>query len=338
MTDIILQLDEIHELVRDVMTRAGVSTGHAGAVADTVTAAERDDCKAHGLFRVPEYLAAVLSGNTSPDAVPQLTELAPAVLQIDGGNSFAPLALQYGRDALVKKTREQGIALLAIVHSCHNAALWLEVEALCEKGLVALACVNNASFVVPAGGSSPLYGTNPIAFGWPRKDKPPVIFDQATSAGSRGDIMLHEMRDEPIPAGWAIDPDGQATTGASRALAGSQLPMGGYKGAGFSLMVELLAGALIGDTFSFELSEKRKLDETITARGECIIAIDPARCTGAENRERQLVHAESLFSRILEQEGTRLPSDRRYAARERAEREGVLVSQELLEKIKNFPG
>ena len=70
MTDIILQLDEIHELVRDVMTRAGVSTGHAGAVADTVSAAERDDCKAHGLFRVPEYQPAVLIGNARPDAVP----------------------------------------------------------------------------------------------------------------------------------------------------------------------------------------------------------------------------------------------------------------------------
>jgi LDH2 family malate/lactate/ureidoglycolate dehydrogenase len=336
MTEATLQLGEIHELVTDVMSAVGVSAQHAEAIADTVTFAERDDCKSHGLLRVPEYVATVREGSVCPDAEPVLTQLAPAVLQLDACNGFAPLALARGREPLTVRAKQQGIALLSMVHSRHDSALWLEVEALCEKGLVALACVTSASFVAPAGGNKPLFGTNPVAFGWPRKNHPPMIFDLATSVSSRGDIMLREMRGDPLPEGWAIDANGQATTNATEALAGAQLPFGDYKGAAFSLMVELLAGTLIGDLFSFEVSDKGKMANTIPARGECIIAIDPGSCVGEEARQQQLDHAETLFARILQQQGTRLPSDRRYAARKKALVEGVSVPVTLLDAIKGF--
>jgi delta1-piperideine-2-carboxylate reductase len=333
-----LTLDQVHALAWQVLRAHGVSEDQARAIADTVTAAERDDCKSHGLFRIPGYVSSVRSGKVTPDAVPQVRELAPAILQVDGQNGFAPLALQVGRGPLAEKTRRHGIAALAVTQIYHFAALWPEVEALAEQGLVAFAFTAAMSYVAPAGGSKPLYGTNPMAFAWPRANHPPLVFDQASSASARGEIQLHLRDGHPLPVGWAIDAEGHPTTDPAAALAGAQLPFGGYKGAALALMIELLAGALIGEVFSFEASERDNQDGGPPVGGEFMMAIDPARCVGHGDRQHQLAHAEQLFANILAQEGTRLPSDRRYAARQRTPTQGVTIPWTLYEELQELAG
>src|SRR5918996_1281651 len=167
-----LSLDQAHTLASQVLRAHSVSAPQARAIADTVTAAERDDCKSHGLFRLPGYVSSVRSGKVTPDAVPQVYELAPAIVQVDGQNGFAPLALQIGCEPLADKARRHGIAALAVTRIYHFAALWPEVEALAAQDLVALAFTAAMSYVAPAGGNKPLYGTNPMAFAWPRAGHP----------------------------------------------------------------------------------------------------------------------------------------------------------------------
>jgi delta1-piperideine-2-carboxylate reductase len=333
-----LTLDQVQALAWRVLRAHGVSEDQAQAIADTITAAERDDCKSHGLFRLPGYVSSVRSGKVTPDAVPQLHELAPAIVQVDGQNGFAPLALRLGCAPLAERARRHGIAALAVTRIYHFAALWPEVEALAAQGLVALACTAAMSYVAPAGGSKPLYGTNPMAFAWPRAGHPPLVFDQASSASARGEIQLHLRDGTPLPEGWAIDAEGRPTTDPAAALAGAQLPFGGYKGAAIALMIELLAGALIGEVFSFQASEQDTHDGGPPVGGEFMIAVDPARCVGHGERQRQLAHAEQLFAKILAQEGTRLPSDRRYAARLRTPTEGITVPQALYEELLRLAG
>ena len=330
-----LSLAAVHALALQVLRTQGVSEAHALAIADTITAAERDDCKAHGLFRLPGYVRSVRSGKVTPDSVPEVHELAPAIVHVDGKNGFAPLALQIGSAPLAEKARQYGIAALAVTRIYHFAALWPEVEALAGEGLVAFAFTAARSYVAPAGGNKPLYGTNPMAFAWPRAGHPPLVFDQASSAGARGEIQLHLRDGKPIPAGWALDAAGHPTTDPAAALAGAQLPFGGYKGAAIALMIELLAGALIGEVFSFEASMRDNHDGGPPGGGEFMIAIDPVRCVGHGNRQQQLAHAEQLFANILAQEGTRSPSDRRYAARQRTSREGITIPRALYEALQH---
>jgi LDH2 family malate/lactate/ureidoglycolate dehydrogenase len=328
-----LTLDEVRDLVTRICRAHGLSVDQTRAIADTVTAAERDECKSHGLFRIPGYMAAVRSGKLVPDAVPVVRELAPGVLQVDACRGFSPLALEVGRAPLAERARRQGIAALAVINSPHFAALWPEVEALAEEGLVAMAFVTALSYVAPAGGTKPLYGTNPMAFAWPREGAPPLVFDQASSACARGEIQIHLRDGKPIPEGWAIGPDGAPTTDAKTALAGAQLPFGGYKGAAIALMVELLAGALIGDALSFESSERDNGDGGPPPRGELIIAMDPGRFVAGGGAGARLAHAETLFARVRAQQGTRLPSDRRFEARKRTPIEGVVVPGVLYESL-----
>lgn len=332
-----LSLEDVHALALEALVANGFSGGQARAIAETVTAAERDLCSSHGLFRIPFYVNALNNPEVDPTAVPVVSELAPAVVRVDGRYGFAPLALQSGATPLINKAEEQGIAALCINNIYHIAALWPEVERIAERGLAAFAFTAALPYVAPAGGKLPLYGTNPMAFGWPRKVHPPLVFDQASSMSARGEIQIHLRDGKRIPKGWAIGPDGAPTTDPETALKGAQLPFGGHKGAAIALMVELLAGALVGDLFSFEAAKK----DTGTGAplgGEFIIAIDPGRCVSDGDREKQLDHAEKLFAKILEQEGTRLPSDRRFAARKRTPTEGIRIPRSLHQTLVAYTG
>lgn len=324
-----LSLEQVHALATENLVHHGASKEQARSVADTVTDAERDECKSHGLFRIPGFCASLKSGKVTGDAVPLVHDIAPGVVHVDAQNGFAPLALEVGAEPLADKARTQGIAALAVTDSYHFSALWPEVERLAKQGLVAFAFVSAKSFVAPAGGIEPLYGTNPMAFGWPRENAPPVIFDQAASASARGEIQIHERDGKQIPDGWAIDKDGQPTNDPTAALAGAQLPFGGHKGAAIAMMVELLAGSLIGDVLSFEASENDKPDGGPSSGGEFMIAIDPTRCGNTGS----LAHAETLFERILGQQGTRLPSERRYRSRQHTPEAGIEIVPSLFEEL-----
>jgi LDH2 family malate/lactate/ureidoglycolate dehydrogenase len=255
------------------------------------------------------------------------------VLRADAGGAFAPLALEQGTPRLAERAGREGLAALSVVNAYNVAALWPEVERLAADGLAAMAFTASISYVAPAGGTRALFGTNPMAFAWPREGKPPVVFDQASSASARGEIQVRMRDGKPIPEGWAVDPEGKPTTDPEAALAGAQLPFGGHKGSSIALMIELLAGALLGDLFSFEASEADTANTGAPRGGELIIAMDPGRF-GAEGGRAGAVHrAEELFTRILGQEGTRLPGDRRYAARERTAREGVSLPKAFYDKL-----
>jgi delta1-piperideine-2-carboxylate reductase len=325
-----LGLDEVRALASEVLLANGASPENAGAVAEVMTEAERDGCPSHGLFRLPGYVASLLSGRADGRAVPEVEDTAPGLVRVDAGNGFAPPALVAGRGPLVEKARSQGVAMLGIRNSLHFAALWPDVEPLAETGLVAIAVVNSRSFLPPWGGRQALYGTNPMAFACPRVQGPPMVWDQASSALARGEIMIAARDGHAVPADAGLDADGQPTTDPKAILeGGTQLSFGGYKGASIALMVELLAAGLTGGNFGFESEAEHNDDGGPSNAGECIIAIDPAKAAG----EGFLVRVEGLFQRLLGDGEARLPGDRRHANRTRTSREGVEVPEALYDRI-----
>ena len=329
-----ISLEEVHSLTEAALRVNGASPENADAVARTITAAERDDCKAHGLFRVPFYVKGLNDGKVNGTAVPEVQDVSSGLARVDAHRGYAPLAIRVGIEELVQKAKANGIAAVAIVNCYHVAALWPEVEWLAEQGFVSFAFTQYLSFVAPAGGTQRVYGTNPMAFGWPRDGAPPLVFDQASSASSRGDLLLHNRDGKAIPLGWAIDPDGNPTTDPAEGLKGAQLPFGGYKGAALALMVELLAGALIGTPFSFEATEMDPREDMPPLGGEFIMAVDPTHLH--TDPQDPLSHAEKLFGRVLSQPGTRLPSDRRYEARLQAISKGVLVPRVFYQSLQQM--
>lgn len=339
-----LQLSDVKTICRNALAASGINSVATEAITEVVTAAERDGCHSHGLFRVPGYCQGVLSGTVSGTAIPKVSDVAPGVVRVDAGGGYSPPAILAGRELAIHKARENGISCLVIHNSVHFAALWWEVEALAREGIVSLAFVNSRSFVAhQPGGKRKLYGTNPMAFGFPRaaptndeeggidsasKIQGPLVWDQASSAMARGEIQLCMREGEKLPEGAAMDSDGRPTTSPEEALEGAQLPFGGHKGSLIAMMVELLAAGLTGSNFAFEA--KNDCGNGPTNHGELIIMIDPVVTTGGDG---YLQHCEMLFEKILEEEGTRLPSARRYANRLKTPTEGITVPQSLYQEI-----
>ncbi len=330
MSAVHMSLDEASALAIKCLLANNINKENAHAAAHRMVQAEGDMCHSHGLFRLPWYAKAANSGRANGAAKPTVEQLAPAVVRVNGDGGFAPLAQQAGHNPLVECARKNGIAALSITNMFHIAAMWPEVEKLAEEGLCALAVTPSYPYVAPAGGIKALFGTNPMGFAWPRKNAPPLVFDQASSSMARGEIQIALRDGHQVPENAGIGPDGEATTDPKKVLDGAQLGFGGYKGASLAMMVELLAGPLIGEFLSFESAEDDAGKGGPPKGGELIIALDPKKFGDADGF---LEHGEKLFTEILAQEGTRLPGARRLTNREQSPETGIEIPQSLHDEI-----
>lgn len=183
------------------------------------------------------------------------------------------------------------------------------------------------------GRPTALFGTNPIACAAPRKGGPPVVVDQSSSVVALGEVIVHANKGAPIPEGWAFDRDGEPTTDPDAVLAGgSMAPLGGYKGVGLALVVEIMAAALTGANLSFRASSFVDNEGGPPRTGQFFIAIDPDCFSDPDFGDR----FEALIAAMLEQDGTRLPGDRRLLSRERTARDGVTIGKALYERIMGY--
>jgi delta1-piperideine-2-carboxylate reductase len=325
-----MSLEEARTLAMNCLLANGCDEANARAAADRMVQAEGDLCHSHGLFRLPWYASGVKSGRANGKAKPRVEQLAPAVIRVDGDGGFAPLGQAMAHQPLVDCARKNGIAAVAFVNMFHIAAMWPEVERLAMEGLCAFAFTASYPYVAPAGGIKPLFGTNPMGFAWPRKDAPPLVFDQASASMARGEILIAARDGHSVPETAGIGPDGQATTDPNVVLEGAQLGFGGYKGASLAMMVELLAGAMIGDFLSIESAQDDDGRGGPPKGGELIMALDPAKFGDPDGF---LAHGEKLFEAILAQEGTRLPGARRFENRQKTAATGIDIPQSLHQSI-----
>jgi len=331
---VVLSIEALSERVETIFRKAGLSSMHAAALARVIVAGERDGCKSHGIYRIEGCLRTLKAGKVSADAEPVLDDDGSAVLRVAAGGGFSCAAFELGAPVLAERAKRLGLAALVINDCTHFSALWPEVEMLTGMGVAALAMCPSYSTVAPAGGTRPLLGTNPMAFGWPRQEQPPYVFDFATSVAARGEIELHRRAGRPLPEGWALDDDGRPTTESEAALAGAMLPFGGHKGSAISTMIELLAGAMIGDLTSSEALDVLGSTALAPRHGELLLAFSPERFAAGRPGD-PFQRAETLFEAIVGQ-GARLPSQRRFAARRRTMEEGIALAAAEAEQLRRL--
>ena len=331
MTTISLSLDEIFELAKKTLLANGCDEENASILSETIMKAERDGSLSHGLFRLPAYVTGLKSGKINGKARPEIKKISSSVIKVFGNNCLAPMVLSKSIPELVKAAKENGIAVLAINNSHHMAAMWPETEAIAEQGLVAFACTSYKPAVAPAGAIKPLFGTNPISFAWPRKGKTPVVYDMATASMAMGEVQVAKREGHKVPLGTGLTKDGKETTDPAQiADGGVLLPFGGYKGSTIAMMVELLAGALVGDNFSYETAAKDNNDGGPPSGGEFILAISPDKLSGNDWNK----HSEEFFDKMKSMEGVRLPGERRH--KNRLDEGPRNINEELVNKIKSL--
>ena len=331
MSTVSLSLDEIFNLAKKTLLANGCDDETASILADLIMKAERDGSLSHGLFRLPAYVSGLKSGKINGKGKPEIKKISPSVIKVLGNNCLAPVVLNKGIPELIKATKENGIAVLAINNSHHMAAMWPETEMIAEQGLVAFACTSYKPMVAPAGGKKSLFGTNPISFAWPRKGKTPVVYDMATASMAMGEVQVAKREGHKVPLGTGLSKDGKETTDPGEiADGGVLLPFGGYKGSAIAMMVELLAGSLVGDNFSYETAAKDNNDGGPPSGGEFILAISPDKLS--ENDWDK--HSNEFFDKMKSMEGVRLPGERRH--KNRLDKGPRNINEELVNKIKSL--
>ena len=331
MKTISLSLEDIYNLANKTLLTNGCDEESSNILSDLIMKAERDGSLSHGLFRLPAYIAGLKSGKINGKNRPKVSKITPSVVKVDGNNCLAPMVLNKSLPELIKAAKENGVAVLSITNSHHMAAMWPETETIAEEGLVAFACTSYKPAVAPAGSIKPLFGTNPISFAWPRKNKTPVVYDMATASMAMGEVQVAKREGHKVPLGTGLTKDGKETTDpAEIADGGVLLPFGGYKGSGIAMMVELLAGALVGDNFSYETAEKDNNDGGPPSGGEFILAISPEKLSNSDWD----THSSKFFEKMKSMGDVRLPGERRH--KNRLDKGPRHINEDLVNKIKSL--
>jgi len=323
-------VDELTELATRALKKAGASRAMAQATVQALVTAEAEGLTGHGLSRVPLYCRHLREGRADGKARPKVVRKQGATCLVDANGGLAFLASALAVREAIKRAKRYGVAFAGVTNSHHFGAAAYHLAPVAQAGLVGLAFTNSPSAINAWGGKKAFFGTNPIAAIFPRKDANPIVVDLSLTEVVRGKIMLYAKEGKPIPLGWAVDKDGNSTTDAQAALTGSLSAIGGVKGTALALMVEVLCVALTGAAFSFE-NDSYFEPGGKPRIGHAIMAIDPDALAGAESYFSRL---EAMISRMLAEEGVRLPGARRQQAAARARADGVEISDTLLSELR----
>jgi (2R)-3-sulfolactate dehydrogenase (NADP+) len=224
--------------------------------------------------------------------------------------------------------------LAGVTNSHHCGALGILLKPVAAAGMVGLAFSNAPAAIMAWGGKRPLFGTNPVAAVFPRKERNPLVVDLSLTQVTRGRIMLLAKEGKPIPEGWGMDEDGNPTTDAQKILVGGSLhAVGGLKGTMLALVVELLCCALTGAALSHEVESIHLNDGAPMRLGQAFLVVDPAALAGSDVYFERV---ETLVAVMLEDDGVRLPGDRRHALAARAAQDGIEISSGLEKQLREL--
>lgn len=325
-------VDELTQLVAAALTRAGASAAMADATARALVAAEMAGLGGHGLSRVQLYAQHVKEGRASGTAEPRIAHEKGAACLVDAQGGLAYLAMELATKEALRRAREFGVAYCGVTRSHHCGAMDYHLAPLAAAGLIGIGFTTSPAAINAWGGKKPLFGTNPVAAVFPRKGHAPLIIDLSLTEVARGKIMVAAKDGKPIPLGWALDADGKPTTDAKAALTGSMAAIGGVKGVLLALMVELLCCALTGAQFGFENDSFFEPGRPASI-GHALLAIDPGALAGSSAYEERI---ETLIAAMLEDEGVRLPGERRHKLVADARASGIAVPDALLKQLREL--
>jgi len=230
--------------------RVGVSESDAEIVADALVMANLRGVDSHGVVRLHSYVERILRGLIDPKAKPQVVRDFGAACLIDGNNGLGYVAAMRAVHAAVEKARKYGVGVAGVRNSNHfGMAAYYGIK-IAEGKMVGIVLANAAPAMAPWGGKTARLGTNPICIVFPLKDGEHITLDMALSVVSRGKIRLAALKKERIPESWAFDEEGRPTTDPEAALRGTLAPIGGYKGYGLAMAVDILSGILTGSAYS----------------------------------------------------------------------------------------
>jgi LDH2 family malate/lactate/ureidoglycolate dehydrogenase len=325
--------------VLGLLDKVGVPAEDARLLADGLLQANLCGMDGHGLFFLPVYVKRLELGLIAKRGVVRVLQEGPGFALLDGGNLLGHVSAYRAMETAVAKARQAGVGMVGLRHGNHSGMLARYTRLAVDAGCIGIATTNTPPLMAPWGGVLPFFGTNPISIAVPAGEEPPLILDMATSTVARSKILLAGQRGERIPADWALDPSGRPTDDPQAALRGSMAPLGGHKGSGLAMMVDVLSGLLSGAASGQEVGDIFRYDDGPQDVGHFFQAFDVERLgEGAEFRRR----ADGLIRRLRAAptapgvDRLRLPGDVERETAETRRREGIPLTRDVLEALQGL--
>lgn len=321
----------LRRFAKEALSAAGMAQDHAAKVADTLIYADLRGVGSHGVARLVSYLDRVKAGVMQIDPEMPVTRDQTSAALLDAQNGFGQLAGIKAMQLAIDKAGQTGAGAVVVAKSNHFGVAAYFAEMAARAGKVGIVLTNASPAMVPWNTRVPLIGTNPIAFGIPAGDEAPIILDMSTSLVARGKIRLAALTGQKIPLGWAVDAEGQPTEDASAAMKGSLAPVGGPKGAGLSLVIDILTGVLSGTGLTGQVRNIADISGP-SGTGHLFIALDVGAFIAPEifaaSVDSVMRHIRSLPS--ADGGPVCLPGEIEAAGADRRRAEGIPVPNDVL--------
>jgi LDH2 family malate/lactate/ureidoglycolate dehydrogenase len=331
---------ELTDFCKSVFIRLGMTEENSAVAADSLVRADLEGNEGHGISRLPIYAKRIQEGRIS--ARPDIEyEQFGSVLKVNGGNGLGQVVAYRAVQQAIPIAKENGMTGIFVRNSNHFGTAAYFCQQACKQNMILLAMTNSPPGIPPWGGKKAFFGTNPIAFGFPTRQAPPVIIDMSSSVVARGKIILANKIGEDIPLGWAIDDHGVETTDPAAALRGAVLPLGGAKGYALAMAIEIMCGVLSGAAYGPHVNNLYKDGDSAANVGHSFILLDISRWMPIEDYFDLMEKFLKEVKDVPVAAGTDeifYPGERRYqkyAARSVAE---LAVSREVAEELRGLGG
>lgn len=310
-----------------IFQAANVDSDEADVVAESLVESNLCGHDSHGVVRVSEYIGLLEKRELRSGVELQVMTETPALLACDGGLGFGQVHMRRLLKKLVPKARENGVVTGTVRNCGHIGRLAEWVEVLARDGLAGILSVNDNGVlkcVAPPGGIEPRISTNPLAIGVPTGNEP-LVLDISTSVVANGKIRVAQVSGSECPDGWLLDSEGRPTNNPNDRFTdppGSILPMGGYKGFGLGLLLDVLIGGLSGGQCP------PASDGSVECNNVLLVVFDPEQFHGADAFRREADRLiEFVRSSPLQHDADaiRLPGDRSAALRKQRIDSGVPI-------------
>jgi LDH2 family malate/lactate/ureidoglycolate dehydrogenase len=275
LAEINIHSGPLREFVQAILQAAGVPESPAYLVADSLVSANLRGVDSHGVQLLGLYVEAIQDGRADVHAIGRIISESGACVVFDGQNGIGQWISAQACDIAIRLARNYGIGFVTVRESSHFGAAAYWGQRIAAAGMIGMAFCNAAPLVAPWQGREARLGTNPICVVLPGDDV--WQLDMATTTAALNRIWKAAANGEPeIPTGWAVDKNGVPTTDTQAALEGFPSPLGGYKGTGLAVMVEILCAVLSGSAMATEVGGIREREKPMR-RGHAFLAIDVAR-------------------------------------------------------------
>ncbi len=326
----------LHSFTKELFSRAGMDEEGAATCADCLVQTNLWGIDSHGVLRVPIYIKRLLSGAMNKAPKIESVKDAGALEVLDGDDGCGYVVGKAAMEKAIEKAEKFSISAVGAIRSNHFGAAALYTKMAAERGMIGIAMTNVVPNMVVPGGSKPVIGNNPIAISVPTFGDFPFTLDISMSAVAGGKLLLASKKGEKIPLDWATDKDGRPTDDPDKGFAEFLLPLGGHKGYGLALAVDLLSGLITGGSFLHDLRGLYKNSDEPSRSGHFFLVINPlALMDQADFKERMASFYKQIKESPMWDESAEMlmPGEIEYRTDLKRRKEGLTLPPDLVTEL-----